>query len=131
MTLCTLFNQFFDTIFQEAKFTDTDKEKMKTSLNLVWLKRVGQKITPILGQEQLAALNHLYGHLDSPAQPSDPALAEQISLFLQDTTKNQQVVNIFFDEAEKLITHVAQIFSQHASPDQIAKLRSRLSQFDT
>jgi hypothetical protein len=125
MTLCDLFNQFFDTLFQEANFSEIDRHQMKTSLTLIWLKRTSEKISPLLGQEDLSLFENLLDKTDT--NPADPNLAQKMTLFLQDAARNQQVVNIFVTEAEQLMTHIAGVFKEHASPEQLQTAREQLA----
>jgi len=131
MTLCDFFDQCFETIFTEAHFSEIDKKQMKTSLTLIWLKRVGDQITPLLGQEEVIVIEQLMTKSTSPTTPHDPNLAQKISHFMQNAARNQQVIDIFFKEAEKLLTHIASVFSVHATPDQVASLKTKMRTLST
>jgi hypothetical protein len=130
MTLCDYFERFFDLLFNNAGFSDTDIQQMKMSLMLVWFKRVGDQITPLMTQAEQQQFEALISGTVTPTSETKEKISQQVKAILADVNRGQRVIDIFYAEANTLLTHMSQIFSESASADQKAKLQSGISELN-
>ena len=131
MTLCDYFEHFFDILFSNAGFSDPDRQQMKMSLMLVWFKRVGDQITPLMSQTEQQQFEALVSGTAAPNPETKEKISQQVKAILADVNRGQRVIDIFYVEANTLLTHMSQIFSQSASADQKAKMKSQLNQLQS
>lgn len=130
MKLQQLFDDCFDEIFTQSQCSEQEKENLKHSLVQAWIKMTGKRIDSLLSDDEKQKVHALESQVEAVGPMAHAKLEELFMPTVTSFERYNEIIAVLFAEARRLIDQLFSVFCQHATEDQVFRVKERLKKYE-